>query len=209
MQETRVQSPGWEDPLEKEMATHSSTLAWRIPWREEPGRLQSMGSQRVGHNWMTSLSLSFLEKGLRPHPNLVWERFNSCDKSEIFPSFAYTGRRKWNHSQLSMKCDFPKGWLHLAARHGGNTQWEMLRCYKDSQGWPLTCWSSKAHCPPSCPVGLTLPTPPHWLHLKVRGNKRGWEKIRHAVDMGRCERIKCLLLTCGSNEFNRLMKAFS
>ena len=50
MQETRVQSLGWEDPLEKEMATHSSTLAWRIPWREEPGRLQSMGSQRVGHN---------------------------------------------------------------------------------------------------------------------------------------------------------------
>ena len=47
MQETRVQSLGWEDSLEKEMATHSSTLAWRIPWREEPGRLQSMGSQRV------------------------------------------------------------------------------------------------------------------------------------------------------------------
>ena len=41
---------GREDPLEKEMATHSSTLAWRIPWREEPGRLQSMGSQRVGHD---------------------------------------------------------------------------------------------------------------------------------------------------------------
>ena len=42
-QETRVRSLGWEDPLEKEMATHSSTLAWRIPWREEPGRLLSMG----------------------------------------------------------------------------------------------------------------------------------------------------------------------
>ena len=41
-------------PMEKEMATHSSTLAWRIPWREEPGRLQSMGSQRVGHDWVTS-----------------------------------------------------------------------------------------------------------------------------------------------------------
>ena len=53
MQETWVRSLGWEDPLEKEMATHSSTLAWRIPWREEPGRLQSMGSQRVGHNWAT------------------------------------------------------------------------------------------------------------------------------------------------------------
>ena len=50
MQETWVQSLGWEDPLEKEMATHSSILAWRIPWREEPGGLQSTGSQRVGHN---------------------------------------------------------------------------------------------------------------------------------------------------------------
>ena len=48
--ETWVQSLGREDRLEKEMATHSSTLAWRIPWREEPGRLQSMGSQRVGHD---------------------------------------------------------------------------------------------------------------------------------------------------------------
>ena len=48
--EPRVQSLGWEDPLEKEMATHSSTLAWKIPWTEEPGRLQSMGLQRVGHD---------------------------------------------------------------------------------------------------------------------------------------------------------------
>ena len=45
----------WEDPLEKAMATHSSTLAWRIPWTEEPGRLQSMGLQRVGHDWVSSL----------------------------------------------------------------------------------------------------------------------------------------------------------
>ena len=50
MQEPRVQNLGWEDPLEKEMATHSSILAWRIPWMEEPGRLQSMGSKRVGHD---------------------------------------------------------------------------------------------------------------------------------------------------------------
>ena len=50
MQETWVQSQGWEDPLEKEMATHSSILVWRIPWTEEPGGLQSMGSQRVGHD---------------------------------------------------------------------------------------------------------------------------------------------------------------
>ena len=49
IQETRVRSLGWEDLLEKEMATHSSILAWRIPWMELPGRLQSMGLQRVGH----------------------------------------------------------------------------------------------------------------------------------------------------------------
>ena len=50
MQQAQVQSLGWEDPLEKGLATHSSILAWRIPWTEEPGRIQSLGSQRVGHN---------------------------------------------------------------------------------------------------------------------------------------------------------------
>ena len=63
MKETWVRSLGREDPLEKEMATHSSILAWRIPWSEELGGLQSMGSQRVGHDWGTSLSLS-----LSAHP---------------------------------------------------------------------------------------------------------------------------------------------
>ena len=58
MQETWFRSLGWEDPLEKEMAIHSSTIAWKIPWTEDPGRLQSMGSQRVGHNWAT------------PHPSI-------------------------------------------------------------------------------------------------------------------------------------------
>ena len=50
MWDTWVKSLGWGDPLEKEMATHSSTLAWKIPWMEEPGRLQAMGSRRVGHD---------------------------------------------------------------------------------------------------------------------------------------------------------------
>ena len=53
MQETQVWSLGQEDPLEKEMATHSSILAWEIPWTEEPGGLQSVVSQRVGHNLVT------------------------------------------------------------------------------------------------------------------------------------------------------------
>ena len=50
MQENQVQSLAWEDPLEKEMAVHSSTIAWKIPWTEEPVRLQSMESQTVGHD---------------------------------------------------------------------------------------------------------------------------------------------------------------
>ena len=58
MWETWVQFLGWEDLLEKEMATHFSTLAWKILWTEEPGRLPSMGSQRVGHDWVTSLTHS-------------------------------------------------------------------------------------------------------------------------------------------------------
>ena len=58
MWETRVRSLGREDPLEEEVAAHSITLAWKIPWMEEPGRLQSMGSQRVGHDCVTSLTFA-------------------------------------------------------------------------------------------------------------------------------------------------------
>ena len=60
MEETRVQSLGQEDPLEEGMATHASVLAWRIPWTEEPGGLQSIGSQRVKHDWVTNTFTSLL-----------------------------------------------------------------------------------------------------------------------------------------------------
>ena len=72
MQETRVRSLGWEDPLEKEMVTHSSTLAWKIPWTEEPGRLQSMGSQRVRHNWETSLHFHILKIKKLKISKIIW-----------------------------------------------------------------------------------------------------------------------------------------
>ena len=64
VQETRVQSLDQEDP-QKEMATHSRTLAWKIPWTEDPGRLQSMGSQRVGHDSATSFSLLLWQKHVK------------------------------------------------------------------------------------------------------------------------------------------------
>ena len=60
MRETWVRSLGWEDPLEKEMATHSSILAWRIPWTEEPGGLQSTGLQRVGHDWAPNKEKTYI-----------------------------------------------------------------------------------------------------------------------------------------------------
>ena len=63
---TQPQSLGWEDPLEKEMATHSSIPAWRIPWTEEPGRLQSMGLQRAGHDQVTNTFIFIAELQNRP-----------------------------------------------------------------------------------------------------------------------------------------------
>ena len=76
VRETRVRSRGREYPLEKEMATHSSILAWKISWTEEPGRLQSMGSLRVGHDWATSLSLSSACMRAQSHPTL----YNPMDR---------------------------------------------------------------------------------------------------------------------------------
>ena len=67
MWETGVQSLGQEDPLEKGMAAHSSILAWRIPWTEEPGGLRSIGLQKVGHDWTTNTSTtSFQQKPVAP-----------------------------------------------------------------------------------------------------------------------------------------------
>ena len=77
MQETWVWSLSHEDPLEKEMATHSSTLAWKIPWTEKPGGLQSMDSQRVRHNWATSLHFfTFQRSDTKLGTLCVWTHCN-------------------------------------------------------------------------------------------------------------------------------------
>ena len=83
MQEAWVQSLGWEDPLEKEMATHSSTLAWKISWTEEPGRLQSTGSQRVGHDWVTSLFITRLVIAFLPRS----KRLNFITAVSVYSDF--------------------------------------------------------------------------------------------------------------------------
>ena len=87
MRETQVWSLGWEDPLEREIAIHSSTIAWKIPWTEEPGRLQSMGSQRVGHDWATSLfsclygpSLTYIHDYWKNH---IFDYMGLCWQSNV------------------------------------------------------------------------------------------------------------------------------
>ena len=91
MRETRVQSLGREDPLEKEMVTHSSILAWRITWTEKPGRLQSTGSQRVGHNWATSLSLFTLTFVSYGFMNITCKNFQSA----IYINFEKSWRQRY------------------------------------------------------------------------------------------------------------------
>ena len=91
MQETWVRSLGREDPLEKEMATHCSVLAWRIPWTEEPGGLQSTGSQGVRHDWAASIHFcnSVTLWVIRPPiGGFLWQEGRSVSKdSKSLPEF--------------------------------------------------------------------------------------------------------------------------
>ena len=111
MRETWVWSLGGEDPMEKEMATHSSILAWKIPWTEEPGGLQSMGSQRVGHDWTTSLSKE-TKIGLKIY--CTWPchqnknqfppqvSLSHQEASISLLSFSIRGQTDWKHSHRKL-----------------------------------------------------------------------------------------------------------
>ena len=85
MWEARVQSLGREGLLDKEMATHSMTLAWKIPWREKPGRLQSMGSQRVGHD-LSDFTVTSGEKAMAPHSSVLAWRISGTGEPGGLPS---------------------------------------------------------------------------------------------------------------------------
>ena len=91
LQETWIQSLGWEDPVEKRMATHSSILAWRNPWTEEPGGIQSMGSQRVGPDWVTNTSYSYCRMNL------------FMNSSVTFNMYIDSQSHYHNHTDLSIK----------------------------------------------------------------------------------------------------------
>ena len=127
MWETWVWSLSWEDALEKEMTTHSSIFAWKIPWMEEPGRLQSMRSQRVRHNWVT---LPFFFKYLRL---LNWAVFSVWDEAIIWAH--------WNHS-------FDMHLHYLGPLHCSLPPWVPLRVH--CWGWLqwLRAWEWAAHLSP-------------------------------------------------------------
>ena len=92
MRETWVRSLGQEDPLEKEMATHSSTSAWETPWMEEPGGLQAMGLQRVGHDFTFTFHFPALGKEMAPHSSvLAWR---------ILGTGSLVGCRLWGRTEL-------------------------------------------------------------------------------------------------------------
>ena len=99
MQETRFGSLGWDHALEKEIGTHSSTLAWKIPWMEEPGRLQSMGLQGVRHYWATSLSLFWMQPWTSQSPRLT----------AAWLSLSHTFRNVWQKSDSWKVVNMPSG----------------------------------------------------------------------------------------------------
>ena len=137
MWETQVWSPGREDPLEKEMATHSSTLAWKIPWTEEPGRLQSMGSQRVGHDWVTSLLFS----GLR-----IWN-LNSVLRNSIYSFFTAPNR---------VQCDM---YTRLTSPGGCWCCWVSKLVNAHSCSAELSIFPHILGSVPALKISLHLPTP--------------------------------------------------
>ena len=83
MRETQFRSLGWEDPLEKEMAIHSGTIAWKIPWTKEPGKLHSMGLQRVGDDWAAELNFrNLLEYVKNIFDSEIWSsKYKYCIKA--------------------------------------------------------------------------------------------------------------------------------
>ena len=104
IQKTWVQSLGGENPLEKEMATHSSILAWRISWTEEPGGLQSMGSKRVGHDWATNTHFNLIYKLERIYSFIpqVFKHFLSAKHYSRSCGFSH-GENKFPYGSSFMK----------------------------------------------------------------------------------------------------------
>ena len=210
MRETRVRSLGREDPLEKEVVTHSSILAWRIPWMEKPGRLQSMGSQRVGHDWVTFtllyllLKIATLQDSINTHTMLsetplLHQSFGPCVFS-LSPSLSFSLSLRlilWSTEAL---------WVHFPARASQTLWWRCTVPSPPKEGtWGLREQSKllKEISPEYSLEGLMLKLK-YFGHLMWRTDslektvmlekiedrrRKGWQRMRwlngitHAMDM--------------------------
>ena len=143
MQDTWIQSLGWEDPLEKRMTTHTSILAWRNPWTEEPGGIQSMGHKELGHNWVNN----YLHENLQDETSkcgllsefrrIVWSPSFRGGEHITFKHMQYTA-----HTSLALRLDhawhvwgIARGSVWLEESEWGN-EWR-IRSWEGVRTWPL------------------------------------------------------------------------
>ena len=151
VQETWVQSLGWEDPLEKGMAPHSSILAWRIPWTEEPGGLQSMGSQRVRHNWVTTTSSSIHKLLHQNFPKIRWKlllmpHYSSCMAwipNQVLNSLSNQVLSLSNNSPLSMEFFRQEYWHGLPFPSPGDLPNPEIKPRSPAWGRSFTIWATR------------------------------------------------------------------
>ena len=139
MQETRVWSLGWEDPLEKEIATHCSILAWEIPWREEPGRLQFMGLPRVGHdlvtkpppNWYLNIKFHYFPMDFSAIINQPYESYfiKLIKYRRVFNKQIKIWSNCWNTSNLEDGWGMEKG-KRLVKKVKKCLVWDNMICLK-------------------------------------------------------------------------------
>ena len=137
MRETLVWPLDWEDPLENEMAIYSSTLAWEIPWMENPGRLQSMGSQRVGHDWATSLHF----KSFQSSP-ILWDPMD-CS----LPSSSVHGilqERILDRVVMPSSTDLPDpGTESTSLRLHWRVLYHQRHLWRPESQFSYTCWENE------------------------------------------------------------------
>ena len=158
MQKTQVRSLSGKDPLEKGMATRSSILAWRIPWTEEPGRLQSLASQRVRHNWVTNThttNVQTFKTSQIQHtcPFILWIDYESISDFFTYYNddiFCFSASL-WLTFYFKFSCCFKKTYMQ-------STSWEML-------GWRKHKLESKLPREISITSDMQM-TPPLWQKVK-------------------------------------------
>ena len=179
MPEMRVRYQGWEDPLEKEMATHSSSLAWRIPWTVEAGGLQSVRSQRVGHELSMHTHVAFATNVIRCFLNIYWSKCDSFHVCCVWVSFVFANL--FSGDMLIVKLQQER--FRVDVRKNSFTA-AAATAAKSPQSCP-TLWDPRDGSPPGSPVpGILQARTLEWVAIsfsnawkwkvKVKSLSRVW-----------------------------------